>query len=288
MVSGVDFLPSILSLVGIKDVPKGDGTDLSATFKGQSATGRTRPLFWKRPPDRGNAGDEVLPDLAVREGNWKLLVQQDGTRPQLYNLASDAGETKNVAASNAELAQRLTQAVLDWNRTLPPAPKLPSARAFNAATHFDLKKGDTLGRFQAPDVANRGFTLTAKFDAEALGGVIVAQGGVAQGYTLFLDKSGKLNFLLRVDRIATTVASPQPVTGLHTVVVRLGADRSLTLRLDDRIVAQAGAPKLLASQPVDGLDVGRDADGAVGPYEAPFAYAGRIDSVQVDLEPPLD
>ncbi|BCM89687.1 arylsulfatase [Abditibacteriota bacterium] len=287
VVSGVDFLPSILKIAGVKDIPKGDGTDLSATFTGKATTGRTQPLFWKRPPDREGNGDQPLPDLAVRDGNWKLLVQEDGTQPHLYNLATDEGETKDLATAQLQIVQRLTKAVLDWNHTLPVV-KLAVVGGFNDATHFDLKKGDHLGRNQAPNVAKRGFTITTKFNAATPGGVLVAQGGVAQGYTLFFDKAGKLNFLERAGGVATTITSPDPVTGSHTVIARLGADRSLTLTIDGKVVAQGQATALIASQPVDGLDVGADTAGAVGPYDTPNPFNGDIESATIDLEAPLD
>ena len=287
VISGADFLPSILNIAGVKNVPKGDGMDLSATFTGKSTAGRTQPLFWKRPPDRPGSPGDPLPDLAVREGNWKFLMQTDGSRPQLYDLSKDAGETNNLAAAQPQLVQRLTKAVLAWNRTLPAAPP-PSEPKFSDAMHFDLKPGETLDRLQAPAVAKHGIRILAKFNATKPGGVIVAQGGAAEGYTLFLDKEGKLNFLVRIDRATHRVVSPQPVTGAHDVIARMGADLSLTLSIDGNVVAQGQVPKLLESQPVDGLSVGKDSDGAVGPYNSPFPFTGSIESVKVDLESPFD
>ncbi len=292
VVSGVDFLPSLLNLAGVKQIPQSDGSDLSATFTGHSTQGRTKPLFWKRPPDRPGTPDEPLPDFAMRDGDWKFLMQQDGSQPQLYNLAKDVGETKNLAAQEPQVVQRLTKAILDWNQTLPVV-KIPAAPTFTDATHFMLKKGETLGRFQAPFVAKKGFRVTAKFDAKKVdgktsSGVIVAQGGVAEGFTLFVDKEGKLNFLVRANKVAATIVSPQAISGAHTAVARLSADRSMTLLLDGKVIAQGKTPKLLTSQPLDDLSVGSDTAGAVGPYESPFPFSGDIESVVVDLESPLD
>ncbi|RYX85032.1 N-acetylgalactosamine-6-sulfatase [bacterium] len=287
VVSAVDFLPSILKLAGVEAAPQGDGTDLSDTFKGQKTTGRTQPLFWKRPPDRAGNDDQTFPDLAVRDGNWKFLMQEDGTKPQLYNLANDEGENKNLAAAEPQTVQRLTKALLDWNKTLPVV-KL-TAETFNDLKSFNLKKGDRLDREQAPAVAKRGFNITAKFDVQKQAGVIVAQGGVGQGYTLFVDNDGKLNFAVRSGKNAiTNLISPEPITGTHTVVAHLGADLLMSLKIDDKVVAQGQSKALLSSQPVDGLDVGSDADGAVGSYETPFRFAGNIDSVVIELEGILD
>ncbi|RYG58634.1 hypothetical protein EON80_26760, partial [bacterium] len=286
VLSAVDLLPSVLKLAGVKETPQGDGTDLSATYTGKNVVGRTKPLFWKRPPDRPGPGNS-LPDLAVRDGNWKLLVQEDGTQPHLYDLAKDEGETNDLAKAQPQLVQRLSKTVLDWNKTLP-AVKLEAETAANNKTHFELKKGDRLERNGAPFLVKRGFTVTAKFDTQNKNGVIVAQGGVAQGYTLFIDEAGKLNFLIRADREATSIVSPQPITGAHTVVAKLGADRSLILKVDDQVVAQGKAHRLIGNQPLDPLSVGQDEAGAVGDYESPYPFGGSIESVIVDLESPLD
>ena len=299
VVSGVDLLPSLLKLAGATTIPTTDGSDLSALLSGQSTTGRTQPLFWKRPPDRAGTAGQVDPDLAVREGDWKLLVQEDGTQPHLYNLAQDPGETQDLAGAQPQTVQRLQNAVLAWNRTLPAATHLTGAVP-EGKTHFDLQAGATLGRNRAPQIAQRGFTLTAKFDTTPAAGkpvaagqpdttphgVLVAQGGEAQGYALYFDATGHLTFLVRANRVATTLVAPQPLTGPRSAVATLGADRTMTLSVDGREVARGQAPQLLPSQPQDGLSVGLDDAGAVGPYETPFAFTGTIASVTVDLATP--
>jgi len=71
-----------------------------------------------------------LPDLAIRDGNWKLLCAYDGTGPQLYDLATDRAETTNVAARHPDRVQQLTARVLAWHRSLPPdaGPQASPAR----------------------------------------------------------------------------------------------------------------------------------------------------------------
>jgi len=87
---------------------------------GQSEASRKAPLCWRRPPDRKTMQTkEQLPDLAIREGDWKLLCDYDGGRPQLFNLASDKSETTNVAASNLELVSRLAKMLRLWNDSMP-------------------------------------------------------------------------------------------------------------------------------------------------------------------------
>ena len=96
-----------------------DVEDLSAAFLGRTQPSRTKPLFWVRPPDRPGENGERWPDFSVRDENWKLLLMEDGSRTQLYDLAKDPGETKDLAKQNAAIVERLSRRLLDWRRTLP-------------------------------------------------------------------------------------------------------------------------------------------------------------------------
>ncbi len=121
VVAGVDFLPSILALTGAEPAEGKlmDGQDMSASLLGKEAAKRTKPIFWLRPPDRPGPANDPFPDLAVREGDWKLLVNEDGTGTQLYDLAKDRVEKTNLANANPEIVTRLKKSVLDWRKTLP-------------------------------------------------------------------------------------------------------------------------------------------------------------------------
>jgi uncharacterized sulfatase len=61
-----------------------------------------------------------LPDLAVRDGQWKLLCEYDGSSAELYHLASDREETTNVATNHGDVVKRLTSSVLAWHKSMPP------------------------------------------------------------------------------------------------------------------------------------------------------------------------
>jgi uncharacterized sulfatase len=119
VLSAVDLVPSLLHLAGGSAAADLDGEDLGETLLGKAAATRTKPLFWKRPPDRPGPAGSPLPDLAVREGNWKLLIQANGTNPQLYDLTTDPAEARNTAADHPAETERLKRLVLTWNATLP-------------------------------------------------------------------------------------------------------------------------------------------------------------------------
>src|SRR5205823_6662732 len=121
VVAGVDFLPSVLALAGVKPPADEllDGHDLSPSLLGKERAVRTKPLFWLRPPDRPGPANDPFPDLAVRDGDWKLLINEDGSGAQVYDLSKDIGEKANLAARNADVVERLKKMVLDWRKSLP-------------------------------------------------------------------------------------------------------------------------------------------------------------------------
>jgi len=123
----VDLLPSLCKVAGAslpgELTAKLDGEDLSPAFTGGSPT-RRKPLLWeygrnthsfaypKVPGDRS-------PNVAVREGQWKLLINADGTGAELYDLAADPNESRNLVTLQSAVAGRLREAALAWRRSLP-------------------------------------------------------------------------------------------------------------------------------------------------------------------------
>ena len=117
----MDLVPSILSIAGVKTHPDQgfDGEDVSATLLGLQRRSRTAPIFWRRPPDRPGTKQEDYPDLAMRDGKWKLLCEYDGSNPQLYDLRSDAIESQNVAEAHGEVVERMRLQLDEWNKAMP-------------------------------------------------------------------------------------------------------------------------------------------------------------------------
>lgn len=119
-----DLMPSLLEIAGVVKTEglQFDGESLAGILLGKSEVSRKAPIFWRRPPDRKTVSPsqpERLPDLAMREGNWKLLCEYDGGQPQLYDLKEDAGEARNVAEQNQEVVDRMTREVRAWHGSMP-------------------------------------------------------------------------------------------------------------------------------------------------------------------------
>ena len=99
-----------------------DGEDMSKALQGEPQK-RTQPLYWEygREDFYLKPGNPrfISPNLAIREGAWKLLINADGTRVELYNLEKDQAETHNVAEKYPELVDKLSTRVLTWRKSLP-------------------------------------------------------------------------------------------------------------------------------------------------------------------------
>lgn len=106
-----------------------DGESLPETLLGKSLASRSKPIFWRRPPDRPGDRHEDNPDLAVRDGQWKLLVNFDGSKPQLFNLSVDMSEGKNLIKSHPDVAEKLLASLFQWNKSLPLDAAVPGFKS---------------------------------------------------------------------------------------------------------------------------------------------------------------
>lgn len=132
VVSGVDWLPTVCKLAEVQ-LPENaelDGEDMSDVFLGSSRR-RTTPLMWEwRFRIMGDAFHHS-PMLAIRDGDWKLLMNPDGSRTELYHIGSgevnDLMEIDNQVEKQPLIVERLREKVLAWQQKLPPGPADPGA-----------------------------------------------------------------------------------------------------------------------------------------------------------------
>lgn len=121
VITAVDLLPTLCAAGGV-ELPaeyRGDGENMLPAFNGKKVV-RTRPIFWEW---RGNNREpDWWPDLAVRDGDWKLAMTDDGKRTELYRLDHDRAEASDVAAEHPDIVARLTGLIRGWQATLPTGP----------------------------------------------------------------------------------------------------------------------------------------------------------------------
>ena len=120
--TAIDLVPSLLEICQASPAPNTtfDGEPLPDILLGESNSSRKKPIFFRRPPDRNRFyGVNDLPDLAIRNGRWKLLCEYDGSAPLLYDLSIDPKESKNLAKQRPDILKELTKAVVAWHNAMP-------------------------------------------------------------------------------------------------------------------------------------------------------------------------
>jgi arylsulfatase A len=125
-----DLVPTLLEAAGIepaKAVGPLDGVSLTGLLRGDPLP--PRPLFWHFPHYTNQGG---RPAGAIREGDWKLVEQFEDGSLELYDLAADVGENRNLATAEPERAARMLAALRDWRarvgaRMPTPAPDVDAA-----------------------------------------------------------------------------------------------------------------------------------------------------------------
>jgi len=117
-----DFLPTLAEACGFQ-IPQDhpiDGVSLVPALK-RSGNLKPRPLYWHYPHYHPGG---ATPYSAVRDGDWRLVEFFEDGRVELFNLAEDVGETKNVAAAHPDITNRLLKQLAAWRKEV--GAQLPS------------------------------------------------------------------------------------------------------------------------------------------------------------------
>ena len=137
VIGGVDWFPTAAAMAGIPltedEKAKIDGEDMSPTFlkdKGSLPMNREKMLFWEwRYGVAGHCWNQA-PHLAVRNGTWKFMMNNDGTRHELYNMTYGRGqenfELQNLAPLYPDVANSLMTELAAWLKSLPKGPAFTS------------------------------------------------------------------------------------------------------------------------------------------------------------------
>ena len=115
-VSTLDFLPTLVAATKSSPrLPLLDGEDVLPLLRG-TADRRRGPVYFDYPSREGSdtwkAGETR--QVAVIEGEWKLVSVNDGKRFELYDLDHDIGEATDVAAKQPALVKRLRESLDAW------------------------------------------------------------------------------------------------------------------------------------------------------------------------------
>ena len=129
VIAGIDILPTFCEIAGVK-LPLGykpDGESVVNVMVGKPFN-RTKPIFqfWQ-----GNESGANWPRLSVIDGKWKLLMNYDRSKIELYDYLNDWGEENNIADKLPKEVDRLSKMCIDYYHSLPLKSKPTEHKVLN-------------------------------------------------------------------------------------------------------------------------------------------------------------
>jgi arylsulfatase A-like enzyme len=120
-VEHVDLVPTVLDLLGVPHGAEGiEGRTLAAALRGETGTAGRDPrravFLERRLYDTERVGDFHVKGekFAVRAGPWKYIEAPEEQTRELYDLASDPGETRDLFAGRVAVADGLARGLAGW------------------------------------------------------------------------------------------------------------------------------------------------------------------------------
>ncbi|MCA9033708.1 MAG: sulfatase-like hydrolase/transferase [Planctomycetaceae bacterium] len=216
---------------------------------------------------------------AIRTERFRLVewktpgAASETAEIELYDYQLDPHETRNHADEKPDVVARLRKVLAAYPEAVDRdgRPAIPA----NQANRLNLG---------TPTIAEQIISIEAVVAAQNPNGVVVAQGGREQGYSVhFVD--GRPTFDVRVGGKVSRVQSGNSVSGTIRLSAELNASQ-LLLVVNGASAETCSSPGLISMQPKDGLSVGLDELSAAGEYEAPNAFTGKILKVSVSTAAP--
>jgi arylsulfatase len=313
-VHAVDVTPTILEALGLQPpavlnhVPQRplEGVSFAHTFADAQAPTNKRVQYY-----------EMIASRAIWADGWKAVVEQpqgemlsdemlSHQKWELYHVAEDFSETRDLAAEHPDKLARLVELwwaeagkynvlPLDSRMQLRMGERKPGSRA-PARRHVFEPGGAPQFEYTAVNLKNRSHTITAdvRIPPEGAEGVLFAHGSWFSGYSLYL-KGDRLvyvhNYLgLQEYRITSAGPLPRGDCTLAFAFTRTGEHRGHgRLLVDGREVGAGEIPRTIPAvieTSGEGQCCGYDSGLPVTEdYDAPFRFTGLLRQVVVEVEP---
>jgi arylsulfatase A-like enzyme len=157
----IDVMPTLLDISRLKHPDGLQGQSLLPLLTAAAAGGagtvsaadggwRNRPVIMeKRPEGASEQFPDTIDATAIIDGQWKLIHNKAGApdRPEyeLFDVANDPFDQKNLADQNPEVVKRLAKSIEGF-RTMATAARLkPDAEATDKMTPEQLQRLRSLG-----------------------------------------------------------------------------------------------------------------------------------------------
>ena len=320
----IDVFPTILHAAGIKapDTVDGiaqqpvDGIDMTYSFADPRAPDRRTTQYYEMLGNRALYDHGWLANTRPVRKPWEMGFGADanlnlapGYRWELYDLATDFNQTRDLAASHPAILARLRKAfdveaarykVFPINDRTDAARSGLAARAYikPRSSYIFWGKDISLPSDVAPPITGRAFTLTA--DVTAGNGVIAALGSSMGGWSFGVEDGHPV-----VRHALTPLPEDQFRLAAPTVLqpgsmVRLTFDFNydgggygkgglVSIAVNGAPVAEQRLERSLVVQEAPGetFDIGLDGGGPVNEAAgAPDRFTGEIRKLEVTLGPP--
>jgi arylsulfatase A-like enzyme len=120
-----DLYPTILEMAGLPMLPHQhlDGRSLAGALKGKGDL-EEKPIFWHYP--HYNQHPQSAPHSVIRSGSWKLMEFLETGKIELYDLAEDLGESKDLSQAKPEVTKELLARLHAWKKEVRAEPMLPN------------------------------------------------------------------------------------------------------------------------------------------------------------------
>jgi arylsulfatase len=316
----IDVAPTVLEAAGLPEPRIVNGTQqrpmdgvsmLYSTADANAKDRRTTQYF------------EMFGNRAIYHDGWVAATRHsipwlmaplppfDQDRWELYNVAADFSQSKDLAAKNPAKLKELQDVfaqeairnhvfplddrrVERFNPAIAGRPDLIGAR-----TSLTLYEGMTgISENTFINIKGRSFTITAEVEAPASGanGVIIAQAGRFGGWSLYM-KDGRVHHVYNFGGLQrTTVSSPQALpAGRHTVHYEFaydggnpGSGGMSRLSIDGTAAGEGRVPRTMpfAYSGDEGIDVGTDNETPVTEEyrEGDNRFTGTIHKVTITVK----
>jgi arylsulfatase len=313
----IDIVPTILEAAGISEpymvngVPQKpiEGISMVYSFDNANAKEQRHTQYFEMFGNRAIYNDGWI--AACRHGRlpWENAGSFDFDKDtwELYKLDEDFSEYNDVAAKYPEKLRELRE--IFWmeavkHNVLPLDDRFieradPSLRPslIEGRTEFAYYPGAVrIPESSAPNTKNKSHTITVNLEnpREGCNGVLVAEGGIVGGFTLYV-KEGRPTYeynWFTQERYKVTGSQKLPI-GACAIRIDfdydgggIGKGGNVSLFVNDKKVAAGRVEKteIARFSADETFDVGMDTGSPVSTdYESPNPFTGTIKSVRIEL-----